>query len=1043
MVKRIILTLALTVAALAQVTLSPASATSGLSWSAPPLGCISGCYTPTTVTASGGTAPYSWAIEDSNGDALGTMSASAGALITVFGEVNCAGSSTNTICAVSAPTEYPSGPDMQIVVTDSASHSATFTMNFSYGSLPAAYMQARARWLARDNAPMAIWLQSSSPNIYQPWGVIFPNLNSPGQWVQLPYTLNVEAQAPVTAGSDISRPTLSYDGKWTDNYGSLCAGGFCANGQEFHWDYLTTGGAAQPNGPVGARPEWDYYTPDRFVTITPSGSTQQIQFVNMANAQAVTTLGTFTDTNGVGLFSQASQTSLFPIGEGNFSSGCVPTTNCSVGGQGPEVFTYNLASCEVASPPANCATLVAQFNFNLVITNAYTDGGVAHSIPDEYHVHDDYQLRGFPSTIITNYGPHSDPGEGLYLSMPDNATSGSQVSQYYAIQNPTINLAYQSHPGFGWNGYIIVGGGSAQYCNDPDYPTSQACNYTGSQGTAYWDTRLEGHCSVPATFPDANCGLVQWDTTSVGHTAYDGFALNYVGHDTTTSTTEQKFYEASWNPNYVNESVIYDWGPRPVDTDGDSAVAFLYGPSQSPDADKYTEVMLDSMSQPPGWAASTLYPTGTVLNLGNSCFVLATTGGTSGSAAPTCPTLYNTTVTDGGVTWLFTSTVQNYYLPWMFDVRPPAAPILVSLGSTSAAKVQWMPAPLNHEAEEYWVWKQPSCSGAWTRLASVSASYSNNISASPTAYSYTDSTLGSGSTACYGVTTTEWAAQESRVMSNQVGITNTSGVFSASSHVAAGTVNFDSAPNPVSGFTATSEALCATICASVGTPTAPTLTPGTGGSLASGTYQVQITYFKCKDAPACNTPVETLPNATPVSASVSASGTLTIDPKASEMVGQDGYRIYVEQPGGSSLTLRSTVMLPDCGNLNLGPGTGGYCYSADYPTTYSTLPTAGANPPVTNSALGGYTLAWTNPADPDLSYVLLLENEGSAPSASNPWPYEIAADPAGATSWYFGFANQNPQAHVYFAAETIDGQGRLSSCVAYDATAGSSVSCSQ
>ncbi|MGH3422769.1 MAG: hypothetical protein ACRDOD_24620, partial [Streptosporangiaceae bacterium] len=150
-------------------------------------------------------------------------------------------------------------------------------------------------------------------------------------------------------------------------------------------------------------------------------------------------------------------------------------------------------------------------------------------------------------------------------------------------------------------------------------------------------------------------------------------------------------------------------------------------------------------------------------------------------------------------------------LPYWFWTRTPHAPVNVRLASATAAQVQWTPAALNHEAETYWVWKQPSCAGAWSRLASVAAVYLQS-----TPYSSTDAALGSGASACYGVTTVEWSGAESGFLSNVIGVTNSSGTFSVTSRVPGGTVNFDTTtPGGVTGLSVTAEGVCASGCGGV------------------------------------------------------------------------------------------------------------------------------------------------------------------------------------------------------------------------------------
>lgn len=150
---------------------------------------------------------------------------------------------------------------------------------------------------------------------------------------------------------------------------------------------------------------------------------------------------------------------------------------------------------------------------------------------------------------------------------------------------------------------------------------------------------------------------------------------------------------------------------------------------------------------------------------------------------------------------------------WFF-ARTPAALVNVTLASTSAAQIQWTSLALSHEAQQFWIWKQPGCAGAWTGLASIAVVYLQT-----TPYSYTHSSLVSGSIACYGVTAAEWSGSESDFLSTEIGVTNASGSFSLTSRRFGGAVNFDTTtPGQVTGFTAAFKILCASGCAAVGQP---------------------------------------------------------------------------------------------------------------------------------------------------------------------------------------------------------------------------------
>lgn len=977
----------------AAVAVSPTAATSGLSWSPPPLGCgslgaNSLCYTPTALTASGGVGissgnPYQWSIIDAQGTTLATITTSAGKAATAFGTLDCTGSSDNSHCGFSAPGEFPSGGSVIARVSDGATQ-ADFTMTFDFGSLPAAYMEARARMLGMNNAPMTYWSDGGTPPTFQSSNAFFPNTTLPGTWIDFPVMLSTDAQFPRCAGSSINRPCISLDGRWFGESDSREIPGIFGGGS-FKWFESMAGGRAQfIQQPLltGGSWAWDYYRPDWVVAVSnPSGTTQQFDVLDMDSGQADTPVASFSDTSNVSLFSQATGMSLFPVQEQNLATGCSNVTDCSAGGGGPEIFTYDLSGCEAALA-ANCATRKGQMNVNLLIGTGYQTDGTPHAIAQEYHLHDPYFRRG-TTNFVLNYGTASQAGEEIFYQVPYAATSGSQATPLFPVQAPTVNLNYLSHPAVTSGGGVIVGGGPP-YCAyiQESSPGLNQCTQNGAFGTVYWDLLRQGTCSTSVSFtegaiPDPTCGLVQFDTTAVGHTAADGFNPSFIGHDNGGADVYdgslwELFWEAQWSPNQVKETVVYPWGNRPEDTNGQQANTFFFGPTQSADATKYGEAMLDSM------------------------------------------------------------TVGNYLLPWVLQVRAPQPPVLLSLASTGAAEVQWFAAPLNHEAQKYWVWKQPSCSGAWTRLASVSAVY---LQTAP--YSYTDAGLASGESACYGVTTQEWSGEESATMSQQVQISNAAGVFSQVATVPQGEVNFDSDPSPVTALSASEALVCATGCFAADTPAAPAVSAGTGGSLSAGSYSTEITYCKFVDFPANTVCHETKPSAAVIT-TVGAAGTLVVDTNnPSTMVGQDGYCVYDSYNSGPYYR-DGCYKIPDYANGGSPENNG-----SEMVITIASHGSSGA-PPASNTAVGGIKASWTNSASPATRFHLVLYGDGAVPSCSNPWAYEVGAPAASATSFYYAFPDQVGIANgvqQYLAIVDVDASGLLSTGTAYNVSTGVTVAC--
>ncbi|MDE2106405.1 MAG: hypothetical protein KGL39_54825, partial [Patescibacteria group bacterium] len=1009
------------------------------------------CYEPIVLTASGGSGittsnPYHWTISDQDGHVLASLTASGGATYApallqnafnqtgvLFGTLDCSGSATNTACSYSAPYAMPSGASVTIKATDgSTTGTSTGTFIFPSG-IPEEWGIHRARSIEMNNEPYSIAWQASA--------AILPNSELPGTYIEFPYQSNEDVGFPATAGSEINRPAWSYDGKWFDYVITAC-GTFYFCPTSVHTVVSSNGGNPVDLGlvmPNGSEPggTWDYFQPDWFVRGAGDGTNNDI-YVEQLPTKTITQVASFADSTNGSLVSQMGGASLAMFKENNFGAGCAPTANCSVGGQGPRIFSYNLGPCE-ASLVASCATLAAQMNINLLLGDFGNTNG--HAISEEYHLHDVYYQRGL-STIVYNYGPGGSAGESMFYLVPDNATSASQVNPFYPVVDPTINRSYWSHPAATANPNVVISGG-LPFCNASSDPGN--CTSSGSSGTIYWDMSHDtGHCTNTASFPPApaGCGLINFDTTGVGHAAADGFDVSRVEHDNggadlVNGVSTELMWDTLWNANHAIETTVYNWGPRPSQcgTCGNNGArsSYFYGPTQSPDATKVAE--------PQGETQSFIH----------------------GVPAPV------------------------KLLPWQFDLRTPDPPLLVSLASTSAAKVQWFPAALNHEAQQYWVWKQPACTGAWTRLAAVAASYSTNISASPSAYNYTDATLGSGTSACYGITTEDWTDAESGVMSAVIGVTNTSGVFSTTSHVPSGTVNFDStAPDAVTAFTATPAKVCATNCASVDTPTMPiqindqphvstTTTaaitvPGmqnvtvasatnivaglpltidtagnaetvevinisgstitadftkphasgvavTMGTLASGPWKVEVSYCKYTDFPLDTTCAETKPS---VAGSVTVSANDGIQILSyNEMVGQDAVCVYMASPtDGTTFHKEGCRQIPDYASPNVvlgaGGGSGGQLSSRLW-EVLSSHNESGVAPQSSNGTLGGYSLAWTNPSDTFLRRVLVLYSEGSAPSASNPWPFEIAALAPGTATYYDGYPNQTPSGHIFYA----------------------------
>jgi hypothetical protein len=138
------LILALAAPGLAQLRVSPASITTGLRWDNVAGGLYS--YLGTALTVTGNSGAVTWTIKDQNGTAITTLSSSGGKTMgwpataatppdptAVFGQIDCTGSASNTVCVYNAPAEYPPGETATLVATSgSSSASVSVTFTFAY-----------------------------------------------------------------------------------------------------------------------------------------------------------------------------------------------------------------------------------------------------------------------------------------------------------------------------------------------------------------------------------------------------------------------------------------------------------------------------------------------------------------------------------------------------------------------------------------------------------------------------------------------------------------------------------------------------------------------------------------------------------------------------------------------------------------------------------------------------------------------------------------------------------------------------------------------
>ncbi|MGH9483311.1 MAG: hypothetical protein ACRD1L_14580, partial [Terriglobales bacterium] len=362
---------------------------------------------------------------------------------------------------------------------------------------------------------------------------------------------------------------------------------------------------------------------------------------------------------------------------------CYPAANCTGGGNGPIMRDLDLTTCE-SLLSSGCASFLGSWNLNLGLYNTFNPGvtgadcqnglsswpstsnyydfnGHPHQIVCEFGAHDIYYIRG-KNQIIWNYGTVGSAAEAVFFSASD--TNGTGVIEHYPNLTASVNRGYWGHPAFNATGDLATWEGQ-QYCR----ASGTACT-DATAGIGYYDERLSGGCILNPTFPA--CGLVNYlSGQSYAHSGWDGFDNNFLGFDNGGGNTvggflHQQIYTATWNiGNTPVNALLYDFGMRSENTGGDDQFGLILGPTESPDGTKIGYTIPLSMA---------LDATREVNTFGH-----------------------------------------------IFYVRAPEPPMLISLASAAAARIQWFASPLNHEAKRYWVWKQASCAGAWTRLASLSA----------------------------------------------------------------------------------------------------------------------------------------------------------------------------------------------------------------------------------------------------------------------------------------------------------------------------------
>jgi hypothetical protein len=703
------------------------------------------------------------------------------------------------------------------------------------------------------------------------------------------------------------------------------------------------------------------------------------------------------------------------INSGNVSSatdtGTAAVSKCYpiVPACAPQITTFDLTNC-YTTLASSCATQAGTWNANLGTINfGWDTGGDPHCVNtvtgDPGPNGTDACERGFhdmwfvpqTNTLSWLYGPGGAVGESIFFNGTISGGSVAAVSP-----NTVANMYIWGHPAFSAANPYLVSTNSQALCNaSGPQTTPHTCTSTTNGGNFVFDLR----------FPTVTIAWQAATGTTIGHLAWDGYRIAYFGHDSGEGAGSDLIVMPGQNANgcysetlseenlaTTTRTVLHNFGCQPLGTSAPTLIpSYDLSPVQSPDGTKLNYSMQPSQ-------------------------------------------MYYLSSCAGG---FLTGNQCGTLLGWEFFTHRPDPPVSVHLGSSSSALVSFTAAPMNRETQFYWVYKQVSCSGTWSRLSSVTAAnWGTGVPGYTTAaYTYTDAALTTGLNACYGITSQEWSGQESNHLSNVIKIANASGTFTQTVEQGEGTVHF--APTGVSnvtGMAVTQYLTCATACAGVSTPSAPhSLIAGTGS--LTGEYWYVVSYCKFLDFPA-----DTNPNCTPVGnmghVTLASQGAVLITPNL-EMVGQDAVQIWAfgpssTQPTASQMFLQTPT---SCINLTTVQSTIFLNYNANaqgsyIDCTFGTYSSSGGPPPTSNTAIGGYKLTWTDAGGAGDRYDQIYYREGAAVALSGgelaAQPQLIATPPVGTQSWYDGFPNQAVSAaniHYAIVVKRMDGTRSAGVCM--------------
>lgn len=1054
-------------------SMSPATLATGLSWYAG-TGSLA-AYSPQVFTATGLTCgTCTWSLKTAYATEDGTTRFDLGTLT--------ACQTTPTVaCTYTAPTDYGTGtPTITIQATD-GTHTAAATITLQYpANLREAFLHA-GRMSVYYSDPWSVWCDSSPCNdvgtgitTFQAWPLWFDPVS-----VSYPAGTGWNFQPmdrrgwigflPPIYSSQQSKIIFTRDGNWFANtsggivlYFPVKIGAYTNTGLLQHTD----GAKPQLNAGLrdfvhgfGASVGLGTWTPlergdGEIIAEGFAGSQDNaLGLLDLANVDGTTNYYkeakaySIATTNSVlipdvqnnsnisgywGTHLAVTQPNPGTAGSGDVGNGCTTTVGCAYI---PNLYDLDLATC-YTSFADGCATLAhGPFSINFGITglgwDAHTQAahcavsGDPSGTDCEYHVHASGTRKG-TSQASMNYGPGGGVGEAIGYEVDLNSSSPVPFlwepdARYptTGLTPPFTNAPYFGHGDWSFNGSYFMGSGAATCTPN----SSHACT-DSSSGEHIYDFRTATvgvlkWAGVPANY-SANTVTGQshstWDTFDLADSFADGWSGSSSGN--VAGNTWQAFDDYV-PPSQAQAQIWMDYGQK---SGGDFGPLF-WNPEVSPDGTLAME------NVPPAWAC---------LNPG---------GGTK------C---------ENG------QTIQD--LPWFNAgalLRYPAPPVslrMTNSGGSAVPAFSFAPNFLNHEAASYNVYRCTAATSGCSFLQSIPAVYANIYNA--TLYTFTDSSFTSGGPYWYGVAAVNHQGIEGELLSNTVGVTFGSGVYSANpAGVGAGVGHFDGAVPSAVTWTSASEEHLPDAHEAGAYPWS--ITQGSGGSLPDDYYWVFVTMAQCKDYPSCAQLTTKPPPASPLVNTIHVTGgsgiaSITFQTSELDSWGQHAYQIWMAQattntePAESAFTLQTctqaastTYLLP----LYAQSTTNNTAKSET--CTINAFSTATAIGTPADNTVQDFALTFTaNPATDRVSYWDMYYAEGSAPTLKEgedaAQPQLIASVPASyctagsACTWRDtapSIGAVDAGTHIFYGIVPVAQNGARGGASCWDATAGASVAC--